>query len=119
MVGLAGMENRYPSELSGGQQKRIALARAVALSPEVIMYDEPTTGLDPVRADTINDLIIKLQTEMQISSIVVTHDMYSAYKIADDIIMLGHGRIVARGTPEQIRNSSNPEVVRFVKVQNS
>ncbi len=115
MVGLAGMETRYPAELSGGQQKRIALARAIALSPEVIMYDEPTTGLDPIRADTINDLIIKLQKELKITSIVVTHDMYSAYKIADHIIMLGHGKIIAQGTPQEIRNSDNPNVLKFIK----
>ncbi len=115
LVGMSNLENRLPSQLSGGQQKRIALARAIALSPEVILYDEPTTGLDPIRAETINDLIIKLQQELKITSIVVTHDMNSAYKIADRIVMLNQGKIVADGTPDQIRNSDNKHVKNFIR----
>jgi len=115
LVGMSNLENRLPSQLSGGQQKRIALARAIALSPEVILYDEPTTGLDPIRAETINDLIIKLQQELKITSIVVTHDMNSAYKIADRIVMLNQGKIVADGTPDEIRNSNNIHVKNFVR----
>jgi len=114
MVGMSDTESRMPGQLSGGQRKRIALARAIALSPEVILYDEPTTGLDPIRAETINDLIIKLQQKLQITSIAVTHDMNSAYKIADRIVMLDQGKIIADGDSEQIRNSKNPKVLRFI-----
>lgn len=115
MVGLRDFAQRLPSELSGGQRKRVALARAIALSPEVILYDEPTTGLDPIRAETINDLIIKLQNELKITSIVVTHDMHSANKVGDHIVMLSRGRIVADGTPAEIQNSPNEEVQRFLQ----
>jgi phospholipid/cholesterol/gamma-HCH transport system ATP-binding protein len=115
MVGLRDFAQRLPSELSGGQRKRVALARAIALSPEVILYDEPTTGLDPIRAETINDLITKLQNELKITSIVVTHDMHSANKVGDRIVMLSRGRIVADGTPEEIQNSPNEEVQRFLQ----
>ena len=88
LVGMGHTEDRLPGQLSGGQQRRVALARAIALSPEVILYDEPTTGLDPIRAETINDLILKLERELQITSVVVTHDMHSANKIGDWMVML-------------------------------
>jgi len=117
MVGMAHTEDRLPGELSGGQRKRIALARAIALAPEVILYDEPTTGLDPIRAETINELIIKLQCELKITSIVVTHDMHSAYKIADRIVMLSQGTIIADGTAEEIRTSPDERVQRFIQGQ--
>ena len=117
LVGMSDMESRLPAELSGGQQRRVALARAIVLAPEVILYDEPTTGLDPIRAETINELIVKLQRELQITSVVVTHDMHSAYKIADRIVMLSGGRIIADGSPEQIRNSHNTQVLRFIHGQ--
>ncbi|MBN2211565.1 MAG: ABC transporter ATP-binding protein [Sedimentisphaerales bacterium] len=115
LVGMAGFEQRLPSELSGGQQRRVALARAIALSPEVILYDEPTTGLDPIRADIINELIIKLQRGRLITSVVVTHDMNSAYKIGDRIIMLHNGEIIADGDPEAIQQSEHPDVRRFIR----
>lgn len=114
MVGLQGIGAKMPGELSGGQKKRVALARAVALSPEVILYDEPTTGLDPVRSDVINELIIKLQREMRVTSIVVTHDMHSAFKIADRIVMLHEGRVVYDGSSHAILEEENPIVRRFV-----
>lgn len=114
MVGLPGIGSKMPAELSGGQKKRVALARAIALNPEVILYDEPTTGLDPVRSDVINELIIKLQRELRVTSIVVTHDMHSAFKVADRIVMLHEGRIVYDGTPHQILESQDPVVRRFV-----
>jgi phospholipid/cholesterol/gamma-HCH transport system ATP-binding protein len=117
MVGLEGFENYMPSQLSGGQRKRVALARAIALNPEVILYDEPTTGLDPIRADIINELILKLEHELQITSVAVTHDMASAYKIADRIIMLHEGRIIADGDPDYIRNHSDPVVQNFITGQ--
>ncbi|MHC4353942.1 MAG: ABC transporter ATP-binding protein, partial [Planctomycetota bacterium] len=97
MVGLDGYQNQYPSNLSGGERKRVALARAIALNPEVVLYDEPTTGLDPIRSDVINELVLKLQRELGVTSVVVTHDMTSAYKVADRIIMLHNGKIVADG----------------------
>ena len=103
-----------PAELSGGQRKRVALARAIALDPEVILYDEPTTGLDPIRSDVINELIVKLQQEMNVTSIVVTHDMNSAFKVADRIVMLFEGKLIFDGTPEEIRHTRNDVVRRFV-----
>jgi len=117
MVGLDGFQNYYPAKLSGGQKKRVALARAIALSPEVILYDEPTTGLDPIRADIINELILKLQRELGVTTVVVTHDMVSAYKIADRIIMLHNGKIIADGDADHIRNHPHPVVQQFINGQ--
>jgi len=117
MVGLDGYQNYYPANLSGGQRKRVALARAIALSPEVILYDEPTTGLDPIRADIINELILKLQRELGETTVVVTHDMTSAYKIADRIVMLHNGRIIADGDADHIRNHPHPKVQQFINGQ--
>lgn len=115
LVGMENTGNKYPAELSGGQKKRIALARAIALHPRVILYDEPTTGLDPIRADVINELILKLQRELNTTSIAVTHDMASAFKIADRIVMLYDGRIMFDGTPDQIRKAEDPLVKAFVE----
>ena len=117
LVGLDGLQERMPEELSGGQKKRVALARAVALNPEVILYDEPTTGLDPIRADLINELILKLQAELRTTTVVVTHDMDSARKVADRIVMLYNGRILADTTPDGLREITNDVVVRFVDGQ--
>jgi len=117
MVGLDGYQNYYPANLSGGQRKRVALARAIAMNPEVILYDEPTTGLDPIRADIINELILKLQRELGETTIVVTHDMTSAYKIADRIIMLHNGKIIADGDADHIRNHPHPIVQQFISGQ--
>ena len=117
MVGLDGFQNYYPANLSGGQRKRVALARAIALNPEVILYDEPTTGLDPIRADVINELILKLQRELGETTVVVTHDMTSAYKVADRIIMLHNGKIVADGDADHIRNHPHPIVQQFINGQ--
>ncbi|GAG12710.1 unnamed protein product, partial [marine sediment metagenome] len=117
MVGLDGFQQFYPANLSGGQRKRVALARAIALNPEVILYDEPTTGLDPIRADIINELILKLQRELGETTVVVTHDMTSAYKIADRIIMLHNGKIIADGDTDHIRNHPHPTVQQFISGQ--
>jgi phospholipid/cholesterol/gamma-HCH transport system ATP-binding protein len=117
MVGLDGYQHSYPANLSGGQRKRVALARAIALNPEVILYDEPTTGLDPIRADVINELILKLQRELGVTTVVVTHDMTSAYKIADRIIMLHNGKIIADGDADHIRNHPHPNVQQFINGQ--
>lgn len=114
MVGLDGVQDKWPSELSGGQRKRVALARAIALEPDIILYDEPTTGLDPIRSDTINDLIIKLKRELHVTSVVVTHDMTSAFKIADRILMLHQGNFIADGTAEAFRQSADARVRAFV-----
>lgn len=115
MVGLDGTQGKWPAELSGGQKKRVALARAIAIDPEVILYDEPTTGLDPPRADVINELILKLQRELGVTSIVVTHDMASARKVADRILMIYHGRFIFHGTPDEINDCKDPIVKCFVE----
>jgi phospholipid/cholesterol/gamma-HCH transport system ATP-binding protein len=115
MVGLTDTPSKMPAELSGGQRKRIALARAIVLEPEVILYDEPTTGLDPIRADVINELILKLQRDLEVTSIVVTHDLTSAFKVADEILMLYDGRVIMRGTPEEFRRSDVPLVQWFLR----
>jgi phospholipid/cholesterol/gamma-HCH transport system ATP-binding protein len=114
MVGLPEVGRKMPMELSGGQRKRVALARAIALSPQVILYDEPTTGLDPIRSDVINELILKLQRELRVTSIVVTHDMNSAFKIADRIVMLHEGKVVFDGSVDDIRACPDEVVKRFV-----
>ncbi|MGA2070340.1 MAG: ABC transporter ATP-binding protein [Sedimentisphaerales bacterium] len=115
MVGLDGLQHFFPANLSGGQRKRVALARAIALDPEVILYDEPTTGLDPIRSDTINELILKLKGELGVTGVAVTHDMKSAYKIADRIVMLHNGKIIADGNADYIRNHPDPIVQQFIK----
>jgi len=114
MVGLKNIEHQYPSELSGGMKKRVALARAIAMDPEVILYDEPTTGIDPIMADAINDLIIEMKKKLSVTSIAVTHDMVSAYKIADRIAMLHEGRIVGVASPAQIKKTHNPLIRQFI-----
>ena len=114
MVGMDGFQRHFPASLSGGQQKRVALARAIALDPEIILYDEPTTGLDPIRSDIINELILKLQKELGVTSVVVTHDMKSAYKIADKIIMLYKGKIIAEGDADYIKEHPHDKVQQFI-----
>lgn len=114
MVGLVGIENLMPSELSGGMKKRVGLARAIAHEPEILLYDEPTTGLDPIMADAINDLIVEMREKLSVTSVAITHDMSSAYKIADSISMLYQGRIIETGTAEAIRNTENPVVRQFI-----
>jgi phospholipid/cholesterol/gamma-HCH transport system ATP-binding protein len=115
MVGLAGVEDLMPSELSGGMRKRVGLARAIAMNPAILLYDEPTTGLDPIMADAINELIIKMREQLKATSIAITHDMKSAYKIADKIAMLYNGVIIAEGTPDEIKNSEDPVVRQFIE----
>ena len=114
MVGLRGIEDLMPAELSGGMKKRVGLARAICNNPKIILYDEPTTGLDPIMADAINDLIIDLNNKLKVTSIVVTHDMVSAYKIADRIAMLYKGQIIAIGNPDEIKNTKDPVVKQFI-----
>jgi phospholipid/cholesterol/gamma-HCH transport system ATP-binding protein len=114
-VGLVGIENEMPSELSGGMRKRVGLARAIAMEPEIILYDEPTTGLDPIMADAINELIIKMRERLNVTSVTITHDIKSAYKIADTIAMLYNGVIIARDSPEGIENTAHPVVRQFIE----
>ena len=114
LVGLYAVEGKKPAELSGGMRKRVGLARAFAMDPAIILYDEPTTGLDPITSDVINELIVKIKKELHVTSFAVTHDMKSAYKIADRIAMLYDGKIIESGTPEEIQNTSNPIVRQFI-----
>lgn len=115
LVGLSGIEDKMPGDLSGGMKKRVALARAIIMEPKVMLYDEPTTGLDPLTSEVINDLIRDLNKRLGVTAIVVTHDMGSAFKVGDRLAMLHEGVIVETGTAEQIRNSSNDLVRRFVR----
>ncbi len=115
MVGLDGVQAKRPAELSGGQRKRVALARAIAMDPEVILYDEPTTGLDPPRADVINELIVKLRNEIGATGVVVTHDMTSAFKVADRIVMLYEGNLIFDGTAAEIKATPDQRVRRFIE----
>lgn len=117
MVGLRKVENLMPHELSGGMKKRVGLARAIAYRPEIMLYDEPSTGIDPIRADAINDLINKLKRDMGVTSVVITHDMASSFKVADKIAMLYRGRIIEVGTPQEIQNSTNPVIQQFIHGQ--
>jgi phospholipid/cholesterol/gamma-HCH transport system ATP-binding protein len=114
LVGLEGIEDLKPAELSGGMKKRVGLARAIAMNPEIILYDEPTTGIDPIMGDIINELILKLKSHVHSTSIAVTHDMASAFKIADRIAMLYDGKIIEIGKPEEIKHSQNPIVQQFI-----
>jgi phospholipid/cholesterol/gamma-HCH transport system ATP-binding protein len=114
MVDLCGIENLMPSELSGGMKKRVALARAICIKPDIILYDEPTTGVDPITADSINELIKNLHDKLKITSVVVTHDMKSAYRVADRIAMMYQGKIIAEGSPLEIQNTLHPVVHQFI-----
>ncbi|HEY6010178.1 MAG TPA: ABC transporter ATP-binding protein [Nitrospirota bacterium] len=114
LVGLKDVEDKMPSELSGGMKKRVGLARAICMDAKIILYDEPTTGLDPITADSINDLIVDLRKKLGVTSVAITHDMQSAYKISDRIAMLYKGEILEVGTPDAIKNSANPIVRQFI-----
>jgi phospholipid/cholesterol/gamma-HCH transport system ATP-binding protein len=114
MVGLTGFEDLKPDEISGGMKKRVGLARALALDPELLFSDEPTSGLDPIMTAVVDELTLKLTHGTHMTAVVVSHDMTSAFRIATRMIMLGHGGIVAQGTPDEIRASSNPEVQQFI-----
>jgi len=115
LLGLRNIEDLMPAELSGGMKKRVSLARAIAMEPEILLYDEPTTGIDPMMADAINELIIRMREKLNVTSIAITHDMTSAYKIADRIAMLYQGKIIEVGTPEEIKSSRSPIVQQFIQ----
>lgn len=114
LVGLEGIEEMMPSALSGGMKKRVGLARGIANDPKIILYDEPTTGLDPIMADGINDLIVRMHERLRVTSVTVTHDLKSAYKIADRIAMLYNGKIIGSGTPQEIENTQDPIIRQFI-----
>lgn len=115
LVGLPGIQKLKPAELSGGMKKRVGLARALITNPKYILYDEPTTGLDPIMSDSIDDLIKDLNEKLNVTSIVVTHDMFSVKNVADKIAMMHEGKIYFEGTPEQIINSSDEVINNFIK----
>jgi phospholipid/cholesterol/gamma-HCH transport system ATP-binding protein len=114
LVGLPGIEDMRPGDLSGGMKKRVGLARAIAVRPEVVLYDEPTTGLDPINTTRINHLITGLKRAVSITSIVVTHDMASAFTISDRLAMVHRGRIIATGTPDEFNKMTDPRVADFI-----
>ena len=114
LVGLTGFEGFFPYQISGGMKKRVALARAIALDPKIVFYDEPGAGLDPITGGMIDQLILDLSRKLQITSVVVTHEMKSAFRIADQMVMLHRGKVVAEGDPESIKASSNPYIRQFI-----
>jgi len=113
-VGLSGVENKMPSELSGGMRKRVGLARAVAMFPQIVLFDEPTTGLDPIMTEAINELIINTQKNFNLTCVVISHDIQSIFEVGHKIAMLYDGKIVEYGTPEEIRKSDNPVLTQFL-----
>jgi phospholipid/cholesterol/gamma-HCH transport system ATP-binding protein len=115
LVGLSGIEEKMPSELSGGMRKRVALARAIALEPDILLFDEPTTGLDPIMTASIDQLIIETQRRFQMTCVVISHDIQSVFRIAHNIAMLYDGKIIEEGTPEVFRQSTNPVVQDFLE----
>lgn len=114
-VGLVGIENMMPSELSGGMKKRVGLARAIVMDPEIVLFDEPTTGLDPIMSDSIADLVLETQRALKTTYILITHDIPFTYKIADKIAMLHEGRIIEQGTVEEMKANQNPIVRQFLE----
>lgn len=114
MVGLKGIEDMPPSQLSGGMKKRVSLARVLCMEPKIILYDEPTSEVDPITADAINNLIIDMRNKLKVTSIVVTHDMNSAFKVADSIAMVYRGQVIAEGSPDEIRHTKHPVVKQFI-----
>jgi phospholipid/cholesterol/gamma-HCH transport system ATP-binding protein len=115
IVGLKGVEDKYPADLSGGMRKRVGLARAIVLDPKIVLYDEPTTGLDPITTDYVDEMILDAKRELGVTSVVISHDVASAFKVADKIAFLYQGLIVEQGPPPQLRNSQHPGVKHFLQ----
>lgn len=115
LVGLKEIETKMPSDLSGGMRKRVGLARAIALEPEIILYDEPTTGLDPIMTEAVDNLILEMQRKLKITSVVISHDIPSAFRIADQIAMIYQGKIIEVGEPNTFRKSSHEMVQEFIR----
>jgi phospholipid/cholesterol/gamma-HCH transport system ATP-binding protein len=113
-VGLTGIEDKMPSELSGGMKKRVGLARAIAMQPQIVLFDEPTTGLDPVMTEAINQLIMETQKNFHLTCVVISHDLGSIFKIGQKIAMLYEGEIIEYGTPDEIKSSMNPVTIQFL-----
>jgi len=113
-VGLTGVEAKMPSELSGGMRKRVGLARAIAMHPQIVLFDEPTTGLDPVMTEAINELIVETQERFDLTCVVISHDVQSIFKVGHKIAMLYEGKIIKYGTPDEIKMSSNPVLRQFL-----
>jgi phospholipid/cholesterol/gamma-HCH transport system ATP-binding protein len=115
LVGLQGIEQKYPAELSGGMRKRVGLARAIVREPRIVLYDEPTTGLDPITTAYVDEMILDAKRELGVTSVVISHDIASSFKVADELAVLHEGRIVARGPPEVVRQSDHPHVRQFLQ----
>ncbi len=115
IVGLKDVEEKFPSDLSGGMRKRVGLARAIVLDPKIVLYDEPTTGLDPITTDYVDEMILDAKRQLQVTSVVISHDVASAFKVADNIAFLHQGQIVAQGAPAQLRHSEHPAVKVFLQ----
>ncbi len=115
LVGLKKVDYKMSSELSGGMRKRVGLARAIALSPKILLYDEPTTGLDPLMTDSVNQLILETQRNLHVTSVIISHDIESTFALADKVAMLHEGKIVEQGPPSQFRKSENPFVRQFIE----
>ena len=114
VLGLEGIEDKYPADLSGGMRKRVGLARAVIMDPKIVLYDEPTTGLDPITTDYVDEMVIAARENFSVTSVVISHDIASAFNVADRIAFLHEGRIVEEGTPEEVRVSAHPFVSKFL-----
>jgi phospholipid/cholesterol/gamma-HCH transport system ATP-binding protein len=115
IVNLKGIEHQYPSELSGGMRKRVGLARAIVLDPKIVLYDEPTTGLDPITTAYVDEMILDAKRELGVTSVVISHDVASAFKVADNVAFLSDGVIVDQGPPERLRNSQHPKLKLFLQ----
>ncbi len=115
IVGLRNIEHKFPADLSGGMRKRVGLARAIVLNPKIVLYDEPTTGLDPITTDYVDEMILDAKRKLGVTSVVISHDIASAFKVADKIAFLHQGHIVEQGPPEQLRNSEHPAVRVFLQ----
>jgi phospholipid/cholesterol/gamma-HCH transport system ATP-binding protein len=116
IVGLQNVEERYPAELSGGMRKRVGLARAIVLDPKIVLYDEPTTGLDPITTDYVDDMILTAKRELHVTQVVISHDIASSFKVADKVAFLFKGKIVAEGPPRELRNTPHPELQHFLQM---